>query len=43
MNNNLVKVTNGVGLARDRNTGTILNINKSEIREARERKELRKQ
>ena len=43
MNNNLVKVTNGVGLARDRNTGTILNINKGEIREASERKELRKQ
>jgi len=36
-------VENGVGLARDKQTGSIININKEEIRQARERKELRKQ
>jgi hypothetical protein len=36
-------VENGVGLARDVRTGGIININKEEIRTARERKKRRKQ
>ena len=43
MSSRLIMVENGVGLARDKQTGSIININKEEIRQARERKELRKQ
>ena len=43
MSSSLIMVENGVGLARDKKTGSIININKEEIRQARERKELRKQ
>ena len=41
MNSNLIRVENGVGLARNRRTGGIVNINKDEINEARERKKKR--
>jgi hypothetical protein len=43
MKPNLIMVENGVGLARDVRTGGIININKEEIRTARERKKRRKQ
>ncbi len=43
MSSRLIMVENGVGLARDRQTGSVININKEEIRQARERKKLRKQ
>ena len=43
MSSRLIMVENGVGLARDKHTGSVININKEEIRQARERKELRKQ
>ena len=36
-------VENGAGLARDKRTGGIVNINKEEIMNARERKKQRKQ
>jgi len=38
-----IKVEDHVGLVRDRTTRAILNINKNEIREAKLRKEVRKQ
>lgn len=38
----LVKADNGPGMARDLNTGAIININRSEIEQAREAKRLRK-
>jgi len=38
MRNNLMRVKNGVGLARNKRTGGIVNINKEEINAARERK-----
>ncbi len=38
----LVKADNSPGLARDLNTGAIININRSEIEQAREAKRLRK-
>ncbi|MDC6463663.1 hypothetical protein PQZ07_00025 [bacterium] len=41
MNNNLVRCENGTGLARDKRTGAIVNINTSEINAARERKKNR--
>ena len=43
MSSRLIMVENGVGLARDRQTGSVININKEEIRQAREIKKLRKQ
>jgi len=43
MNSNLIRVENGVGLARNRRTGGIVNINKEEIQTARDRKLKRKQ
>jgi hypothetical protein len=43
MKSNLVMVENNSGLARDVRTGGIININKEEIRTARERKKRRKQ
>ena len=39
MSSNLIRVENGVGLARNRRTGGIVNINRSEIDLARARKE----
>jgi len=39
---NLVKADNGPGMARDLNTGAIININRSEIEQARASKLLRK-
>jgi hypothetical protein len=36
-----VTVDNTPGLVKDRNTGAVINTNKSEIEEARERKRLR--
>jgi len=38
MKNKLMRVKNGVGLARNKITGGIVNINKEEINAARERK-----
>jgi len=38
----LVKADNGPGMARDLNTGAIININRSELEQAREAKRLRK-
>ena len=39
----LIKADNSPGLARDLNTGAIININKTELNQAREAKRLRKQ
>lgn len=39
----LVKADNSPGLARDLNTGAIININNTELNQAREAKRLRKQ
>lgn len=41
-NMKLIKADNSPGLARDLNTGAIININRSEIEQAREAKRLRK-
>ena len=38
-----IKVEGHSGLVRDQETGAILNINKTEVEQARERKKLRKQ
>jgi len=38
----LIKADNSPGLARDLNTGAIININRSELEQAREAKRLRK-
>jgi hypothetical protein len=38
-----IKVEGHSGLVRDKETGAILNINKTEVEQARERKKLRKQ
>jgi hypothetical protein len=38
MKSNFIRCENGIGLARDKRTGAIVNINKSEINAARERK-----
>ena len=43
MKPSLIMVENNVGLARDKRTGGIVNINKEEILNARERKKQRKQ
>lgn len=43
MKSSLVMVENNAGLARDKRTGGIVNINKEEILNARERKKQRKQ
>lgn len=39
---NLVKADNGPGMARDLNTGAIININRSELQQARKAKAVRK-
>jgi len=41
--NDFIMVKDKTGLARDRRTGAIVNINKKEIAEARARKEARRQ
>ena len=43
MKSNLIPVKNSVGLARDRRTGGIVNINRDEIQNARDIKLKRKQ
>jgi len=39
---NLVKADNGPGMARDLKTGAIININRSELQQARKAKAVRK-
>jgi len=43
MKDNYIEIPDAPGLVRDQNTTALLNINRSEVEQARERKKLRKQ
>jgi len=43
MKDNYIEIPDAPGLVRDPNTTALLNINRSEVEQARERKKLRKQ